>query len=243
MDQISVLAASGMRARMESLDLVANNVANASTGGYKGDAEFYTVFASEAANEDALDAPAAAPMVERQWTDFAQGLLEPTNNPLDLGLSGKGFFVVQGPSGPLYTRNGNFHVATDGTLVTADGYSLMGQTGQPLTADLTQPVVVTPDGSIRQNGQLLGQLQLVNFLDPSVLVKQGNNYFRSTSSQGPVEATDAQVYQGKLEASNVSAAQGAMRLVSVTRQFEMMQKTIMISNEMSSKAISEVAKV
>jgi len=243
MDQLSVLAASGLRARMESLDLVANNIANASTGGYKGDSEFYTLFASEAANEDALDTPATAPMIERQWTDFSQGLLEPTNNPLDLGLSGKGFFVVQSPSGPLYTRNGNFHVATDGTLVTADGYSLISRTGQPFTADVKQPVEVTLDGSIQQNGQPLGQLQLVDFSDTSVLAKQGNNYFRNAGSQAPVESTGAQVYQGKVEASNVSAAQGAMRLVSVTRQFEMMQKAIMISSEMSNKAISEVAKV
>jgi flagellar basal-body rod protein FlgF len=243
MDQLSALAASGLRARMQSLDLLANNIANASTGGYKGDSEFYTLFASEAANEDALDTPATAPMIERQWTDFSQGLLEPTNNPLDFGISGKGFFVVQSPSGPLYTRNGNFHLATDGTLVTADGYPLLEQTGQPLTADLKQPVEVTLDGSIRQNGQLLGQLQLVDFPDPTVLAKQANNYFRNTSSQAPAESTGAQIYQGKIETSNVSAAQGAVRLVSVMRQFEMMQKAITISSEMSNKAISEVARV
>ena len=228
---------------MQSLDLVANNIANASTGGYKGDSEFYTLFVSEAANEDALDTPSTAPMIERQWTDFSQGLLEPTNNPLDFGISGKGFFVVQSPSGPLYTRNGNFHVASDGTLVTADGYSLLGQDGQPFTADLKQPVEVTPDGTIRQNGQVLGQLQLVDFSDPNVLAKQANNYFRNTGSQAPVESTDTQVYQGKIETSNVSAAKGAVRLVTLMRQFEMMQKAIMISSEMSNKAISEVAKV
>ena len=97
MDQISVLAAAGMQARMQSLDLLANNLANTSTGGYKSDGEFYTLFTSEAAGEDesgalGADDPAA-------WTDFGQGLLEPTNNPLDFGLSGKGFFAVQGPSG------------------------------------------------------------------------------------------------------------------------------------------------
>ena len=107
MDQISVMAAAGMQARMQSLDLVANNLANSSTGGYKSDGEFYTLFTSEAAGEDA-SGPSAVPMIQRQWTDFKQGLLEPTNNPLDFGLSGKGYFVVQGPSGPLYTRNGNF---------------------------------------------------------------------------------------------------------------------------------------
>src|SRR5580704_18425517 len=125
MDQLSVLAASGLRARMQSLDLVANNIANASTGGYKGDSEFYSLFASEAASADALDPPSTAPMIERQWTDFSQGLLQPTNNPLDFGISGKGFFVVQSPSGPLYTRNGNFRFDTKGQLVTGEGYPLL----------------------------------------------------------------------------------------------------------------------
>jgi len=228
---------------MESLDLLANNIANASTGGYKSDSEFYTLFASEAAAEDSPDTPATAPMIQRQWTDFSQGLLEPTNNPLDFGLSGKGFFVVQGPSGPLYTRNGSFHAATDGTLVTTDGYPLLAKTGQPLKADTKQPIEVALDGSIRQNGQELGQLQVVDFPDPSVLAKQGNNYFLNTGAQAPEESTGVQVYQGRVEASNVSAAQGAVRLVSVMRQFEMMQKAISISSDMSSKAITEVAKV
>ena len=74
-------------------------------------------------------------MIQRQWTDFAQGLLEPTNNPLDFGLSGKGFFVVQGPSGPLYTRNGNFRFSNTGALVTNEGYPLLQQNGQPFKAN------------------------------------------------------------------------------------------------------------
>ena len=109
MDQISVLAAAGMRARMESMDILANNIANASTSGYKGDSEFYSLFTSEAADAEA--APSTLPMVQKQWTDFSQGLLQPTNNPMDFGLAGKGFFVVTGPTGPLYTRSGSFQVS------------------------------------------------------------------------------------------------------------------------------------
>ena len=108
MDQISVLAAAGMQSRMQSLDIVANNMANSSTGGYKSDGEFYTVFTSEAADADGEDVPTTVPMIQRQWTDFAQGLLEPTNNPLDFGFPAKAFSWCKGPSGPLYTRNGNF---------------------------------------------------------------------------------------------------------------------------------------
>jgi len=243
MDQISVLAASGLRARMESLDLLANNMANSSTSGYKGDSEFYTLYTSEAAEADPSGEPTTLPMIQRQWTDFSQGLLEATNNPLDLGLSGKGFFAVKSQSGTLYTRNGSFHLSKAGTLVTGDGYPVLLKDGKTLQADPAQPIEVTPDGEIRQKGQTLGQIQLVEFKDPTLLVKQGSNYFRNGSDQPPAGASNVQVRQGQIESSNVSAAHGAVRLVGVIRQFEMMQKAISISNDMGRKAIEEVAKV
>jgi flagellar basal-body rod protein FlgF len=228
---------------MQSLDLLANNIANASTGGYKGDSEFHTVFVSEAANEDGLATPASLPVIQRAWTDFSQGLLEPTNNPLDLGLEGKGFFVVQGASGPLYTRDGSLHISTDGTLLTANGYPLLQDGGQPIQAQPNQPIEISSDGAVHQAGQLLGQLHLVEFEDPSLLLKYGNNYFQNAGSQDPAGAVNTRVYQGKVEASNVSASHGAVRLVSVMRQFEMMQKAISVSNDMGRMAIQEVAKL
>ena len=235
MDQISVLAAAGMQARMQSLDLVANNMANASTTGYKGDSEFYSVFTSEAADDDGSGVPTTLPMIQRQWTDLSQGLLEPTNNPTDVALSGKGFFVVTGPSSPLYTRSGSFKVASSGELTTSDGYAVLTQGGGTIKADATQPIEISQDGSVRQNGQSLGQLQLVDFNDPSALVKQGSNYFRNPSSQAPIDAADVQVYQGKVEASNVSAAHSAVRLIGVMRQFEMLQKAMTLAGDMNSK--------
>jgi flagellar basal-body rod protein FlgF len=243
MDQISILAASGMRASMQSLDLLANNIANASTDGYKGDSEFHTAFISEAANEDGSLTPTTLPMIQRQWTDFSQGLLEPTNNPLDLGLQGKGFLVVQGPSGPLYTRDGSLHESVDGTLLTAEGYPILQKNGQPIQATPGQPIDISSDGSVHQSDQVIGQLQLVDFEDPSALVKYGDSYFQNGSTHAPIDALDAQVYQGKVEASNVNAAHGAVRLVSVMRQFETMQKAISVSNDMGREAIEEVAKV
>jgi flagellar basal body rod protein FlgG len=243
MDQISVIAASSMRASLQSLDLLANNIANSSTSGYKGDGEFHSLYTSEAAIGDETTPAATLPTVERQWTDFGQGLLEPTNNPLDFGLSGKGFFVVNGPSGPLYTRNGSFHISKKGTLVTGDGYTLLDQNGQPIEAEFTAPLDVAQDGSIHQHGQLLGQFKLVNFNDPSVLTKQANTYFKNPTDQKPVDATDIEVHQGKIEDANISPAKGAVRLVSVTRQFEMMQKALSLSSDMNRQAIEEVAKV
>src|SRR5215471_5777894 len=149
MDPITAIAASGLRARMESLDLLANNVANAGTGGYKADREFYSLYiAPEAASEN----PAATmPVVERPWVDHTQGALHNTGNPLDLALSGRGFFAVNGPNGPLYTRNGNFHLTSDGTLVTGDGHAVRSQQGTPLTIAGRLPVEVSSDGTITQN--------------------------------------------------------------------------------------------
>jgi flagellar basal body rod protein FlgG len=242
MDQISVMAAAGMQARMQSLDLVANNLANSSTSGYKTDGEFYTLFTSEAAGEDA-SGPSSIPMIQRQWTDFAQGILEPTNNPLDFGLSGKGFYVVQGPSGPLYTRNGNFRFSKEGALVTNEGYPLLQQNGQPFKANTALKLDVARNGDVSQNGNSLGSIKLAEFQTPTALTKYGANYFTNTTGQEPVDATGAQIYQGKIESSNVSASHGAVRIVGLSRQFEMMQKAISISNDMGKQAIEQVAKV
>jgi flagellar basal-body rod protein FlgF len=242
MDQISVLAAAGMQSRMQSLDLVANNLANSSTSGYKTDGEFYTLFASEAAGEGEAG-PSSVPMIQRQWTDFTGGLLETTNNPLDFGISGKGFFALQGPSGPVYTRNGNFRFTTDGNLVNGEGYPLLQQNGQPFKVNTSQPLDVSRDGEIRQNDRSLGRIKIVEFADSSSLTKRGASNFLNATGQDAVDSTSTQVYQGKIEASNVSASHGAVRIVGLSRQFEMMQKAITLSNDMSKKAIEEVAKV
>lgn len=242
MDSLTAIAASGMRSRMESLDLLANNVANASTGGYKADREFYSLYvAPEIA--DPSDA-AAMPVVERPWTDLSQGTVQPTGNPLDLALTGKGFFTVQGPSGALYTRSGSFRAAPDGRLVTAEGYPVQGAGGARLTVQSSAPVDVAADGTISQNGAAIGQLEIVDFTDPSGLVKQGKTYFRpSDSGQQPVAAPSTTVAQRQLEASNTGTAESAVRLVSVMRQFEMLQKAASLGADMNKEAIEQVAKV
>src|ERR1035441_3749494 len=158
MDPMTAIAASGLRARMESLDLLANNIANATTGGYKADREFYSLYvAPEAAGNDS---PSTMPVIERPWVDHAQGALRSTGNPLDVALSGKGFFSVNGPSGPLYTRNGNFRLATDGKLTSSDGYPVRDSQGNPLTLQATRPLEISSDGTVTQDGVVAGQLEI-----------------------------------------------------------------------------------
>jgi len=230
---------------MDSMEMLANNLANAATGGFKTDREFYSLYTSaEAADPTATVKTGVLPVVQNRWTDFSQGLLLPTGNQLDFALQGKGFFVAQSGSGPVYTRSGNFHLAAQGQMVTAEGYPLQLVDGRKLQVDPAKPLVVSSDGTLTQEGTPLGKLLLVNFKEPSALSKQGNNYFQNPDPKvKPAAAQAIEVHQGKLEGSNVSVAESAVRLVGIMRQFEMLQKAISLATDMNRSAVEEVAKV
>jgi flagellar basal body rod protein FlgG len=220
---------------MESLELLANNVANAATGGYKADREFYGLYAAPEGESGMM------PVIERPWIDLSQGLIHTTGNSLDLALSGRGFFAVDGHNGALYTRNGSFRLAADGRLVTAEGYSVRGAGGSPVMLASDRATDIATDGTISQDGSVVGKLEIVDFNSTDGVVKQGNNYFR-VAGAAP-SAASASVEQGKLEASNTGSAESAVRLVSVMRQFEMLQKAVSLGAEMNRAAIEQVARV
>lgn len=241
---MSVLAAGGIRSRMESLDLLANNLANSATSGFKGDVEFYSLFKGDKEDSDDTGNMSSVPLIDKRWTDFSQGVLQATGNPVDMALEGKGFFAVTGPAGPLYTRNGSFQVSPAGVLTTSDGYPVRSRGGGTIKIDHTRTFDVTADGSVQQEGATVGRLEVVNFADPMVLAKQGNNNYQNTDPKAkPVAATDVQVHQGQLEASNVNTASAAVQLVGVMRQFDMLQKAITLSTDMEKKGIDEVARI
>jgi flagellar basal-body rod protein FlgF len=238
---MAISAASGLRSRMESLDLLANNIANTETGGYKTDREFYSLYTSaEAITGDSAE-PSTLPVIEKNYTDFSQGNMNATSNALDFGIQGKGFFALDVPGGTSYTRNGSFHLSAAGTIVNANGYAVRDTTGQSITISSSLPITVNTDGNIVQAGQSLGQIALVDFAQGD-LVKQGNTMFRPADASVKPLPGAGQIQQGKLEGSNVSSSESAVRLVNVMRQFEMLQKAVNIAGEMDRKSISEVAK-
>jgi flagellar basal body rod protein FlgG len=225
--------------------MLANNIANASAPGFKADREFYSLYmSSEAADSPAGTTPSTLPLIERQWTDFTQGSITLTANPLDLALNGSGFFVASSPSGRSFTRNGSFHLSGDGQLQTGDGHAVQDPNGKPIVVDSSKPVEILPDGVVRQDGQDISQIAVVDFADSSALVKRGNSYFQaSLSTLAPKPAANTEVQQGKLEAANSQPAESAVRLVNILRQFESLQKALSIGAEMNRHAIEEVAKV
>jgi flagellar basal body rod protein FlgG len=249
MDQIAATAASGLRARMEALDILSNNLANANTGGFKMDREFYSLYQGEQTQAANGQQPATLPVIQKGWTDFQQGLITPSGNSLDLALSGKGFFSVDGPSGAMYTRNGAFKLSPAGVLTTTDGFPVRGvsPSGQPakkIQAVSQNPIQISSDGTVQQDGQTLGQLQLVDFADRGVLSKVGNSYYRVADPKiAGKPATDVTVEQGKIENSNVAPAESSVRLVDLMRQYEMLQKAVNIAADMSKQSIEQVARI
>jgi flagellar basal body rod protein FlgG len=226
---------------MEALEMLANNIANTSTAGFKRDGEFYSVFSDAEALASTDGQRSLLPVVEKNWTDFTQGTLATTGRPLDLALSGRGFIAVNGPSGPLYTRNGSFQVDSTGAVKTTEGYAVRLTTGQPLQVQPLVPIEIAANGTVQQAGTELGQIQIVDF-QPDQLAKQGATLFRAAEGAVPIAAS-ATVHQGKLENANVGSAESAVRLVSLMRHFEMLQKAVTIGSEMNRKAIEELARV
>jgi flagellar basal-body rod protein FlgF len=244
MDALMAAAASGIRARMESLDILANNLANSSAAGFKSDQASYGLYVSpEAADSPEGTNPAILPVVQNRWTDFAQGALIPTGSSMDLALSGKGFFVANTPSGPLYTRGGSFRFSRIGQLQTEEGYYLQGIDGKPILVDSSKPIEVSIDGTVQQDGQEVSQIAVVDFEDPKVLAKRGGNYFKSNASTPPTPASQAEIRQGQLEKGNSDSTHAASSLVTILRQFEALQKAMTIGADMNRRAVEDVAKV
>jgi len=234
-DPLLISAASGMKSRMQSLDLLANNIANSGTAGFKSDQEFYGLFDEH------------LPVVDNKWTDFSQGMLTTTGNPLNLALSGQGFFALNSPSGVVYTRNGDFRISKSNQLETSDGYTLRNvlDKGNPITVDPNQPINIDKNGVVNQGGQDIGQIEVdTPGSSPVDLTKLGNSYFMMADQNATAPAAqNTQVLQGQVEQSNTPVAESAVKLVGVMRQFEMLQKAVSLGNDMNKRALEEVAKV
>jgi flagellar basal-body rod protein FlgG len=245
MDNLTIAAASGLRSRMDSLDLLANNLANTGTTGFKRDLEFYGTYSSADSNDPVNGGPSSTlPTIEKQWTDFSQGTIQETGNPLDVALDGNGFLTVTGPTGTLYTRAGNLKVLPNGALATSDSYPLQNTEGKTIQVTPNKTITILPDGTVQQSGQSIGQMAIATFKSTNSLQKMGSTCFQNTDTKNlPVAAPNVTVDQGKIEGSNVPVADAAMRLVGVMRQFEMLQKAIGVSSDMDTKTIQEVARV
>jgi flagellar basal-body rod protein FlgG len=239
------------------VDLIANNMANVNTTGYKKDqVTFHDTFL-RFAHDSVVDTKTylrgenvfprpdilAKPRLSGQYVDMSQGSLAPTGNPLDLAISGEGFFQVQTPDGDYLTRNGSFVVSSDGTLVTEQGYPVLGE-GGPIVIPQGAQVQIDHDGVIRQGGAEVGQIGVYTVDDPTQLEKIGSNLFGvGGAALAPVPAENAVVQQGFLEKSNVEVVSEMVSLIESQRGYEAYSKVIKGSSELSEQLLQKVGRV
>lgn len=230
MDSGYYAACTALMSRAHALDTIANNLANASTSGFRGQ---HNVFQSVLAQ---LNAPSSSELnaavndfsvLSGTRLDPSQGTLESTANDLDLAIEGQGFFVVQTPGGKAYTRNGNFHVSAKNQLVTAAGDPVLGESGP--VAVLGGPLSVSPDGTISIAGALAGRLSVVEFAPSTAMEDLGQSYYSAPPGSGRT-AGNSRVRQGMLEGSNVNPVEGVVELIAVQREAEMMQRVLTLFN-------------
>lgn len=179
-----------------------------------------------------------------QQTDFSQGKLVHTGRTLDLAVSGPGFFTIETPQGPLYTRNGLFHMDANGQLVNSSGHTVSGVAGPitlPPTVDL-EHIEITPNGTIKSGPQALGRIQMSTFPDnESLLAAAGTSEFSAPAGLVPLPASDnVTVHQGYQEASNVNTVKELVDMISVARLYEANMNFIKARKEATS-ALMQVA--
>ncbi len=259
-------AAAGMVTEMNRTDVISNNLANSNTTGYKKDRaidrEFEPMLLHRINDKDSTAADVTtfkgfslgsqAPVVGTLGlgsytaeiaTDYAQGSMQTTGNPLDLAIAGDGFFAVQTPQGVRYTRNGNFYRAANGNLVTSRGQNVLDTRGRAITLPAgVADVQVGAKGEIYAEGNQVAQLQFVQFNDRRAVLKQGDSLYYTQNGARPQAAT-GDIQQGLLERSNSNTVSDMVELIANYRTYEAGSKAVTTQDTMLDKSVNEVGKL
>jgi len=250
------MAAAAALAYEKRLEVVANNLANVNTAGFKrDDVSFQAYLTSAAGQPQAVQPPYPAPQAGANFwisyqsrTDFTPGPLKQTGHVFDLALNGKGFFSAESPEGTVYTRRGNFTLSPEGALVTQEGWLVQG-TGGEIRVDDTSTAgpnglefSVGEDGTVRVNGRDVGRLRIEDFPQSGSLAKTGLGYFKPAAGEGGQPLEDFSIAQGFLEMSNVEAIHSMVEMIEILRGYESYQRVIRAVDDANAKSINEVGR-
>jgi len=222
---------SALKPMMTRMEVIANNLANINTVGFKKD-EVFIHLMKKTDLEQAGGKGEIAGYDVRKFTDFSEGSLQQSGNPLDVALQGRGFFVIDTPLGIQMTRNGNFTLSLDGTLVTSQGHPVMGTEGSihfPDIQNLSEGrLAITETGEITIDKRVIGKFRIADVADPTILRKNGDS-FLIVDKNVPLSTVNNEsviVRQGYLEESNVDGLEELITMVELTRNFESGQRAI-----------------
>lgn len=233
------------------MDVVANNLANINTNGFKAERSVFQEFLNTGAHEDnfqARDRRVSFVQDRAAYHDLSGGPLEETKNPLDIAIDGNAFLVVQTPQGERFTRDGSLTVNAQGQLVNGSGYPVLG-TGGPIVLQPTdKQLSFSPDGrvSVLEGTSVIdsqrGKLRLVNFARPQSLQKEGGNLFSATTDQGAPD-TKSMIRQGFVEKSNVNSVMEMTKMIEVSRTYSQIASLLQQQGDLHKNAIDKLAEV
>jgi flagellar basal-body rod protein FlgF/flagellar basal-body rod protein FlgG len=234
------------------MDVVANNVANVNTSGYKADKSLFQEYLTSGAHEDNFsgrDRRVSYVIDRATWHDFAQGAAEPTKNTLDVAIDGKGFLVVQTPAGERYTRDGGLQINSQGQLVTAAGNPVLGTSGPIVFQPTDKEISITADGSVSvlegvsRIDSVRGKLRLVSFAQAQRLVKEGANLFSAGAGNAAQPDATSTVRQGFIEKSNVNSVAEMSKMIEVTRAYTQISAMLQQQGDLRKSALDKLADV
>ena len=244
MDNAIYVGLSRQMVLRKEMDIIANNIANMDTTGFKVESMIQKTDPSEPAVTLGGPRPVKFVSPDGVARDFGQGTLVKTDGQLDMAIEGKGFFQVRGPEGVRFTRDGRFTTDTTGRLVTQAGHTVLDEGGGEIQIDGEKgQVAVGADGTLSQGNERIGKVGMYAFANAGALEKAGDNQYRNTSNQQPTAATEARLRQGYLESSNVKPILEVTRMVEVSRAYERTAKMIDSEADLSRRSVERLGRV
>ncbi len=247
MENPSYLALSHQSALRRQMETVANNLANANTTGFRGERLLFAQYLTNKAGNPGIGGDGAQKLAFVEgigtYRDIRPGQAIKTEAPLDLMINGSAYFVVDTPVGQRFTRDGNFRIDANGTIVNAEGFALMDPNNQPLRLNANETNIdVTKQGEIYAGGNRVGRIQLVSFPDEQALTRLGGGLYASKVDAVPADPK-AEIHQGMLEGSNVVSINELTQMLDIVRRYESAQRILDTEHERASKAIERLARV
>ena len=239
MQNAQLVSLSRQIALQRQMDVVANNIANLNTAGFKAEDMLFEQYNMPVAADNDFRGSQTVAYTEDWATvhDMANGPIEQTGNPLDVALSGPGFLTVQTPNGNRYTRDGALAIDASGTLVDLDGNPVLSNNGPVQFAPDETGVTISKDGTVSSSAGIKGQLSIAEFADPQQMTRSGKNLW---DGPNPLPNSKTQVIQGSIEASNVSGVTEMATMLKVQRAYEQIASLMSRQDDLRSEAVQKL---
>jgi len=239
-ENAQLISLSRQMALQRQMDVVANNMANLNTTGFKAEQLLFEEYIMPVARDKdfpRLDQPLSYVQDWATIHDMSSGALVQTGNALDVGLNGEGFFAVQTPAGERWTRSGAFQLSATGQLVDLNGNPVLGEGGPIQFGPQESDITIAADGSISSSAGIKGRLRMVEFSNVEELTRQGSNLWAGGT---PLPATATRAMQGFIERSNVSGVAEMSEMIRVTRAYESLASLTQRQDDLRRTAIQRL---